>query len=257
MTVTGREQDVVASFIAFADRLVDDFDILDLTIELTEDCARLLDIAAAGLLLADPVGVLHLLAATSEQARSLELFQLQRDEGPCLDCFHSGQPISVADLRLESARWPRFAHAAADQGFVSVQAVPVRLRDQMIGALGLFGTTADLLPQADVDLARAFAHVAALALAQHDAGPEASLLLPTLQSTVASRGLLEMAKGVLAEADDVSMDVAASRLRRYAKSHRQRLTEVAQAVVTINAPGHRQLMSGLREEAVGAPTTPG
>ena len=116
---TSREGEIVRSFIRFADRLVDDYDVLDLTTQLTEDCARLLDVAAAGLLLAKHGGVLHLLAATSEQARTLEAFQLQREEGPCLDCYHTGQPVSVADLSTEISRWPRFAELAADQGFAS------------------------------------------------------------------------------------------------------------------------------------------
>ena len=123
-----REHAIIESFISFADRLVDDVDVLDLTTELAEDCARLLNVAAAGLLLADPGGVLHLLAATSEEARKLEAFQLQRDEGPCLDCYQTGKPVSVADLRIHAQRWPRFAAVAVEQGFASVHAIPMRLR---------------------------------------------------------------------------------------------------------------------------------
>src|ERR1700760_3411068 len=119
-----RERAIIDSFISFSDRLVDDFDVLDLTIQLTEDCARLMDVAAAGLLLADAGGVLHLLAATSEHARSLEVFQLQREEGPCLDCYSAGTAISVTDLSASADRWPRFAAVASDEGFASVHAIP-------------------------------------------------------------------------------------------------------------------------------------
>lgn len=247
MTNGDREHDVVDAFIGFADRLVGDFDVLDLTIQLTEDCARLLDVGAAGLLLADAGGVLHLLAGTSKQARNLELFQLQRDEGPCLDCYHSGQPVSVADLRTESARWPRFVAGAAEQGFVSVHAIPMRLRDEVLGALGLFGTTAGALAEGDLRLAQALAHVAAIALVQHNISTDRVSLLPALQSTVISRGLLEMAKGVLVEVHSVSMDDASIRLRRYAHEHGQRLTEVARTVVTVTDPGRRQLVADLGE----------
>src|SRR6478736_8152590 len=97
-----REQDIIDSFVGFADRLIDDVDVLDLTTQLARDCARLLDVAAVGLLLADAGGVMHLLAATSEEARKVEAFQLQRGEGPCLECYQSGEPVSVPDLRTRS-----------------------------------------------------------------------------------------------------------------------------------------------------------
>src|SRR6478609_9731980 len=118
-----REQDIIDSFIGFADRLIDDVDVLDLTTQLARDCARLLDVAAVGLLLADAGGVLHLLAATSEEARKVEAFQLQRDEGPCLECYKTGTPISVTNLAAQTARWPRFTAVAADHGFASVHAI--------------------------------------------------------------------------------------------------------------------------------------
>src|SRR6478752_4138978 len=123
-----REQDIIDSFVGFADRLIDDVDVLDLTTQLAKDCARLLDISAVGLLLADAGGVLHLLAATSEEARKLEAFQLQRDEGPCLDCYQIDEPVTIADLRNASQRWPRFVSVGREQGFASVHAISIRLQ---------------------------------------------------------------------------------------------------------------------------------
>ena len=141
MTDTPRETHVLDAVVTLVDSLLDDFDVVDLLTELTERCAELLDIAAAGLLLADPLQQLRLLAATSEQARELELFQLQADEGPCVDCYATGEPVSVADLQAAAERWPRFVPAALDAGFASVHAVPMRAAGIVLGALGLFGTT--------------------------------------------------------------------------------------------------------------------
>jgi transcriptional regulator with GAF, ATPase, and Fis domain len=250
MTSNSREHEIVDAFIGFADRLVEDFDVLDITIQLTEDCARLIDIAAAGLLLADAGGMLHMLAGTSENARSLELFQLQRDEGPCLDCFHTGKPISVADLSTETERWPQFAAAAAEQGFASVHAIPISLRGEMLGALNLFGTSTGDLAEADLRLARGLAHVACIALVQHDHAATPTSLLATLQSTLVSRGLLETAKGVLAGAHALSMDDASSRLRHYAHQNQRRLTDVAREVVTVTDPRRSQLIADLGQMTV-------
>ena len=226
-----RESTVIQSFIGLAELLVDDFDVLDLSTRLTEDCAEVLDVAAAGLLLADPAGMLHLLAATTEQARTLEAFQLQRDEGPCLDSFSTGLPVAVANLAAESARWPRFTSVAQEQGFASMQAVPLMLRGSRLGALGLFGATPGVLSDADLELARGLAHVASIAIAQQSQ-PHANVSLQHgLQTAIQSRAVLELAKGVLAELGGLEMQDAFSRLRMYAHRQSRLLTEVARDVV--------------------------
>jgi GAF domain len=110
------------------------FDVIDFLHVLTDRSVQLLDVSAAGLLLADPRGELRVVAASSQAARLLELFQLQNDQGPCLDCFRTGRPVAAADLAAAAQRWPRFAPAARHAGFAAVQALPMRLREQVIGA---------------------------------------------------------------------------------------------------------------------------
>ena len=126
------------TFVELTDTMVADFDVIDFLHVLTDRSVQLLDVSAAGLLLADPRGELRVVAASSEAARLLELFQMQNDQGPCLDCFRAGQPVAAADLAAAAQRWPRFAPAARQAGFAAVQALPMRLREQVIGALNLF-----------------------------------------------------------------------------------------------------------------------
>jgi len=251
-----REKDIIGSFIGFADRLVDDYDVLELTTRLAQDCARLLDVAAVGLLLADAGGVLHLLAATSEEARHLEAFQLQRDEGPCLDCYHTGRPVSVADLTTETGRWPRFTMVAAEQGFASVHAIPMRLRQDRLGALGLFGTTSGALGADDLTLAQGLAHVASIAIVQANRAADRDEVLPALQAAVASRAAVETAKGVLAEVHQIDMPDAFTRLRNYAQAHAERLSDVARQVIS-GTTASRQLIDDIagRAEVVRSSTT--
>src|SRR5260370_38208181 len=148
------------TFVELTDTMVADFDVIDFLHVLTDRSVRLLDASAAGLLLADPRGELRVVAASSERARLLELFQLQNDQGPCLDCFRSGQPVVVADLNAETQRWPRFAATARQAGFASVQALPRRLRDQVIGALNLFRAASGPFDPAGTRLAQPLAGVA-------------------------------------------------------------------------------------------------
>lgn len=229
-TVT-REQRLATTFVDLADSLVEDFDVVDLMMLLAERCVELLDAAAAGLLLADGTGNLCLMAATSDAIQTVELFQIQSDEGPCRDCFHSGAPVSTHDLAAESDRWPRFAPVAAAAGFRAAHALPLRLRGQVLGALNLFRTEPVGLSRADLVTAQAFADVATIVLLQSRAVHDSQMIADQLQEALQSRIAIEQAKGVLAQALGLEMDQAFARLRRFARSGGRRLAEVAQEVV--------------------------
>lgn len=177
-----REVEVTQTFVSLAGSLANGYDVVELLDGLTAGCARLLDIDSAGLLLADGLGVLHVLAASSDRTRQLEVFQLQREEGPCRDCFHGGAPVSVPDLDQAVHRWPQFVPAAQAAGFASVHALPMRLRDNVLGALGLFGTTVGALNPADLSLGQALADVASVALVQDRAAADRIVVNEQLQT---------------------------------------------------------------------------
>jgi len=231
-----RERSVPEAFVSLADSLVEPFDVVELLDGLTGECARLLDVASAGLLLADRFNVLHVVAASSEQTRNLELFQLQRDEGPCLECFRTGTAVSVADLQSQAVRWPQFAAAARQMGFASVHALPMRLHDQMLGTLGLFGAAVGALSDEDLNLGQALAHVASVSLVTGNAATDRRNLNQQLQTALDSRVLIEQAKGAVAQHANVTMDEAFTLLRRYARNHNQKLTDVARTVATRTLP---------------------
>jgi transcriptional regulator with GAF, ATPase, and Fis domain len=231
MTETPRETRVLDAVVTLVDSLLDDFDIVDLLTDLTERCAHLLDVESAGLLLADPLEQLRLLAATSEETRDLELFQLQADEGPCVYCYFTGQPVSVADLQAEADRWPRFVPAALDAGFASVHAVPMRAAGIVMGALGLFGTRRGALNDADLVVGQTLAHIASVAILQeHPHTP--STVMPQLRSALTSRIYVEQAKGFLRESLDISVEQAFQLLRSYAHTHGDHLTDVARRLMS-------------------------
>ncbi|MFG1930030.1 GAF and ANTAR domain-containing protein [Mycobacterium sp. NPDC048908] len=231
MTDTPRETRVLDAVVSLVDVLLEDFDVVDLLTELTERCAELLDVAAAGFLLADPLGKLRVLAATTEQVRELELFQLQADEGPCVECYMAGEPVSVADLQAVTSRWPEFVPAALDAGFGSVHAVPMRAAGIVLGALGLFGVNTGGLSDADGLVAQTLAHIACVAILQEHA-PTPSTVMPQLRATLARRVVVEQAKGFLREIFDVSVEDAFAVLRSYARANGEHLTDVAQRLIT-------------------------
>ncbi len=226
------EADAMRSVAEMADTLLDDYDVVDVLTGLADRCVSVLGVSAAGVMLASPGGSLGLIASSSETMRLLELFELQAQEGPCLDAFRSGERVEHADLEAESGRWPSFSAAALGEGFQSVSALPLRFRDVTLGALNLFSVTQAPMAEADVIVARAFADLATLSVVQHHrASAGAQRVNEQLSAALTSRVVIEQAKGVVAERAGVDLGEAFSRLRAYARESNLRLTDVAEAAV--------------------------
>lgn len=228
-----RERGLLDAFGTLADTLVADYDVVDLLQTLVETCQNLLDVTAVGLLLADPNdGALDLVASTSEEASIVEAMQLAAETGPCLECFRTSAPVVVADIADTPEDWSAFRQGALEKGFRSVCAIPLRLRDDTIGALNLFRAEVGALNERDVLAAQAMADVATIGILHERNFRAADVLREQLQFALDSRVSIEQAKGVLAHTHGVSMDEAFGRMRSYARSNRLPLAEVARGLVT-------------------------
>ncbi len=227
----GREQRLTQVFVELADTLVDEFDVVDFLQILTERCVELVDTDAAGLMLDDQRGTLRAVAYTDESARLLELFELQRKEGPCLDCFASGRVIANIDLATASDRWPVFTEAARDLGFATCHALPLRLRRQVIGALNLFTIGTERLSDDQLAVAQGLADIATIGLLHERTVHDQFVLSEQLQTALHSRILIEQAKGVLSARAGTSVEEAFRLMRTHARRTGSALTAVADGVV--------------------------
>lgn len=221
-----REDALTSMFVQLVDSLVRDYDVIDVLDHLVNTCVSILDVAAAGMLLDDLSDGLAVAAASREDVRTLEVFQSQAQEGPCWDCARAGERVHVDDLRTEP-RWPSFTPLALKAGYVSVTAVPLRLRDEKLGVLGLFGESVAAIRPADERLAQAFADVATIGLLHQRSEQRSSAMAGHLRTALDSRVVIEQAKGVLAEREHLSMEEAFQRLRGHARNHNLKLTQVA------------------------------
>jgi hypothetical protein len=229
-----REALVIQAFVELADTLVDDFDVIDLLDRLAGYSVELLAADAVGIMLGDADATLRVVASTNEQTEWMELLQLQADEGPCVECYRSGSPVSVTDLTGAAARWPRFVAALGRGGTNgSVHALPLRLRlrGDAIGTVNLFHHLPGALPEADLALGQALADVATIGILSERAIRRGEVLTEQLQAALNSRIIIEQAKGVLAQRGELGMDAAFDRLRRFARHRNLRLSEVARQVV--------------------------
>ena len=184
-------------------------------------------------MLAAPEGDLRVMASSSETMRVLELFELQSQEGPCLDCYRTGQPVANHDLAADNAplaairrrstrrRLPfraRIPHATARHRHRRPQPVPHR-------------AAARWSPPTSI-AAQALADVATIAILQHRAALEAQVLNEQLQYALNSRIAIEQAKGMIAERDGVTWRKRSSTLRNHARKHNLRLAQVAEDLVS-------------------------
>lgn len=229
--MTRREALLTETFVALADTMVRDFDVVEFLSQLSQRCIELFDAGDAGVMLADTDGHMQLAASSSHAMHLLELLEVQHDEGPCPDAYRTGLAVQCVDLRDATGRWPTFTPYALDAGFRRAHALPMRLRHDTIGALNLLGRSPGPLPPDDILAAQALADVATIGILHHRAAREQQLLTDQLQYALDSRVVIEQAKGVIGHHLDVDMDEAFTLLRRYSRHHNARLADTARSVV--------------------------
>ena len=226
-----RESILVATLVELADNLVDNYDVIDILTVMSDRCVEAIGVDAAGVMLALPGGELQFVASSSESMRVLELFQIQANEGPCVDCYAGGVAVINAALAEPDERWPRFTPRALAQGFHSVHCLPMRLRGRTIGALNLFRSSEGALDESDIVVAQGLADVATIAILQHQTSLNSKILNDQLSNALNSRIIIEQAKGMIGQATACDMDQAFVWLRGHARNHNERLTDVAARIV--------------------------
>ncbi|RFA17578.1 GAF and ANTAR domain-containing protein [Subtercola boreus] len=226
-----RETRLAEVFITLADTLTDTFDATDLLHYLADACVELLGIDAAGIMLSDLRGGLKLAASSSEKIRNLELFELQINEGPCLDSFHTGQPVLNVTIGEAREKWPQFEAVAAASGVKATHALPLRHRGNIIGAINLCSEHTTLLTEPDIALGQALADMATISLLQNRGNTEQAVLADQLQAALNNRVLIEQAKGILAEHAKITPDTAFDLIRDHARTNHNRLLHDAENII--------------------------
>jgi GAF domain-containing protein len=226
-----RESLLARTFVQLADVLRDELDIADLLTMLAERCVQILDVSAAGVVLATADGSLHAVASSSEPMRGQEMFELQASEGPCVDCYRTRKPVLNQHLSTRDDLGCRSGRVTLDAGFHSVHALPMHLRGDVIGALNLFRRDRGDLHEADIVAGQALADAATIAVLQHRALIERRLVNSQLTRALESRVVIEQAKGVLCERSGLTMEQAFDRMRHHARNNNLKLAAVAAGVV--------------------------
>ncbi|MGW7661814.1 GAF domain-containing protein [Streptomyces sp. NPDC054756] len=227
-----RERQLAQTFVALSDTYAAEFDPLRLFQRLVHACTDLLETDAAAVMIGDARGHLMTMATTDEEAAFIEVLQVQTGQGPCMECYRTARPVSVPDIAVEYARWPKLVGVMLETGYGSLQAVPMQLHDRPIGVLTLLRGSTGRLPENDVHLAQALADSATLGLMHWSTEPARSDdVITRVQSVIAAKATLDIARGMLAQHAGVSVAEAARLLNAYVTRGRYRLTDTAHALV--------------------------
>ena len=213
-----------------------DVDVPDLLAHLVAACAEVTGSDAVAVLARDAGGDLALMAATSHRASELEMLQVQRDAGPCVDVLATGRLLRVVGDDALVERWPDVGPGIVEAGFSAVAAVPMRWHGRAIGGLNLFRATAPTGDQGEDGPApwptgaQAYADLSTLAVLHSTPLPDEQVG-PRLHRAMAAREVVEQAKGVLAWIEGIDLEAAYAELLRRADGSPEGLTAIAREVI--------------------------
>jgi GAF domain-containing protein len=224
------EEWLASTFVELADTLVADFDVVDFLTTLVTKCTDVLDGPEVGLAVADRSGKLRVLACTTERMKVLELVEVQNDEGPCRDSFHTGQQVINQRVDAMEYQWPTFIPMARTAGFLMLHAFPMRLRGKSIGAINIFDSNLREITTHEAAIVQAFADVATIGILQERSAADGAVLTERLNRALSTRFVIERAEGLVAENLKTTIDEAFSLLRGYSWRENQRLSDVARSI---------------------------
>jgi GAF domain-containing protein len=210
------------------------YDLQEALSELTESVTSVLGLCGSWVTMTDG-GQLHFVTSVS-----LASTELQRDHAqlhpfpcPCRDAYSTGDVIRVTDVRQESARWPQFSASATRLSIAGVAAIPMRLTDQIIGALNLYSPEPREWSDEDMAVAGVMAAVATSYVVNVSKLRQQQQLSEQLQRALESRVVIEQAKGITAQQNSVTIDRAFELIRRHARNNNASLRVVAEAIVAV------------------------
>ncbi len=213
--------------------LVRDYDTVGTLSQLCEDCAEVMGATATGIMLADG-GPLEMMAASSHRAADIDLYEIQADEGPCIEALRTGKAVTASSGEEIIARWPSFGSRAVAAGLLAAVACPLYWHGDVIGAINVFLADARSVDGDGQRVVQAFADVATIAVINAGLAPTDDLTRIT-RSALAARTVIEQAKGVITAQTGLNMADAFDRLRALGHERGELLETFAQTLVDSTA----------------------
>jgi AmiR/NasT family two-component response regulator len=187
---------------------------------------------------------------TDQLCLDLDAVQYAVGDGPCLRAATTGKPVEIRDARTES-RWPDYVPQAIERGSLSSLSVPLGGPEGLPAALNVYARQAAAFDETSRTLAERFASFAGIAVTYMYAYQSVRDLAENLQTALASRAVIDQAKGILIERYKVTPDRAFTALATVSMRTNSKLRDLAARLVdTGELPG---LADGLPLPGLDAP----
>jgi len=210
------------------------YDVQEALSELTESVTAVLGLCGSWVTMADD-GRLNFLTAVSQASAELERdhAQLHPFSCPCREAYSTGEVVRVTDVREQPTRWPEFSAFATRLSLAGVAAIPMRLADEIIGALNLYSPEPRDWSDEDIAVAGVLANVATSYMVNASKLRQQQHLTEQLQEALKSRVVIEQAKGITAQQHAISVGQAYQLMRGHARRNNASLRVVAEAIVAV------------------------
>jgi GAF domain-containing protein len=191
---------------------------------------RLFLVAGVALVLVDEAGELHGTVAAGDLAQALEDAAPQLWSGPSLEVLADGAPVYTTSLRGPGS-WPALARLPALAGVNSLVCIPVEGAAGPVGTLTAVRRPARPWTAQEVEGLLAYAGVVASLVRAAAESERTAQIIDQLEHALHHRVVIEQAKGILMEREQLDPAGAFDRLRKAARARRRRVSEVAAEVV--------------------------
>jgi hypothetical protein len=206
-------------------------------------CIAGLDVDGAVLSLLTATVSRTTLWASDATAELIEELQFTLNEGACMEAATTGRPVLVPDLghSTETARWPMFAAAVAEQTKVrALFALPLQWGTVNLGVLDLYRLTAGGLSAAQYRDALSATDIAALLMLGQrtdptlgvELGEDSGISQSWLNESSGHRAEVHQATGMVLAQLEISATEALARLRAHAFVEQRLLIDIAHDVVS-------------------------
>ena len=208
-------------------RLLDSEDDSDAVLHrITGLCVELIPGATAAAVTITAGNHTYTFAASDPRIDELHRIQFESGRGPTVETLSFNEPRHARDLTQER-RWTAFCDAAADAGFGSCLALPLRSSRQPAGAVAIYAKHPGAFQEAAHDIALLFAAQGGTALHNAEVYGACRQMTYNLQAALESRAVIEQAKDIVSANLGIPAGQALQLIRRTSQHTNQKMRDIA------------------------------
>ncbi len=201
-------------------------EILNLIVVVT---AEMLNSKICSIMLLDPKGTELVIRATQSLSEDYKKKpNLKVDSSLTGEVLKTRRPLVVGDVRHEKRYFYR--NIAVKEGLSSMLAVPMIVKDVAVGVINIYTKEPHIFTQQEIDVLQMVANQAAVAVENTKLMDEAL----KAKEALATRKLVERAKGILMQMQGLSEDAAYRMINKKSMDTCRSMKEIAESIILMS-----------------------